>query len=243
MSAASAFRGTLALLAVTTTLSPARADEGIPLARVARDLGYHYAFLPFENVVSLTRPGSVIVVRPGDAFFSNNDRREPVYGKIPFYRDNDVVVSADFEREIRPSDRHAAVAQQPAARVRPYIARRAETERRDDGTVESVRAFFLPSASAIEIVGKATPGSHVSLVLRANLAEDMPVITVDGGDAIADSNGVFRSQLDNAPVRFGPSRFFVEAVAPGDSTPTIAQVTNLGGDRSAHTKADEALKN
>ena len=89
-------RWALALAAFAATTSPARADDSVALARVARDLGFSYAYLAYENAVALRRPGATIVVRPGDAFFSANDRREPVYGMVPVYRKNDVYVSRAF---------------------------------------------------------------------------------------------------------------------------------------------------
>jgi hypothetical protein len=103
-------------------------------------------------------------------------------------------------------------------------------------------AYFLGSASAIEVVGTATPGAHVSLVLRANLSDQLPVVTLDGTDAVAGSDGTFRARLDNAPDRFSFSRYFIEASGPSDAMPAIVAVRDLGLDRAAHTDADSALK-
>jgi hypothetical protein len=239
MRALSVFCGSFAALA-TASAAPVAAGDEIPLATVARDLGYRYAYLPLENVVSLTRSGSVITVRPGDAFFTVDDRREPVYGFVPFYRNNDVVVSSAFEAEIRPNARRAAFLER-AARIAAEPAPTPYTPR-DNGIVTSVAAYFLRSASAIEIFGKATPGTHVSVVLRANLSENVPVVTVDGADAVAGSDGSFYTRLNGAPDHFTFSRFFIEAKAPGDETPAVVQVTNASPDKPGHTKADEGLK-
>jgi hypothetical protein len=238
MSAASVILGATAILCVAA-VAPAAADDTVPLATVARELGYRYAYLALDNAVSLTRPGATIVVRPGDAFFTINERREPVYGEVPFYRDNDVVVSRAFEREIGPAPRHVAVTDERDSR--PSMAPR-EPEHADVGKVRTMSAYFLGSASAIEVVGTATPGAHVSLVLRANLSDQLPVVTLDGTDAVAGSDGTFRARLDNAPDRFSFSRYFIEASGPSDAMPAIVAVRDLGLDRAAHTDADSALK-
>jgi hypothetical protein len=242
MSAASVFRGTCAAVALATAAAsaPALADDGIPLAKVARDLGYHYAYLPLENMVSLTRGGSVITVRPGDAFFTVNDRREPVYGFVPVYSHNDVVVSSEFESEIRPLARKAAYDERQV-RVAAQVAI-PPPEPPDNGSVASVAAYYLRSADSVEVFGTATPGTHVSIVLRANLSEYLPVVTIDGADAVAGPDGSFQTQLNSSPDHFVFSRFFVEAKAPGDERPAIVTVRDGGNDHSAHTDADTASK-
>jgi hypothetical protein len=240
MSGPSAFRGTLVLLAVGAAAAPALADGGIPLAKVARDLGFRYAYLALENGVSLTRAGAVIVVRPGDGFFTINNRREPVYGTIPFYRDNDVVVSHAFEAEIRGlGTPPARVAKRAPA---PAIARRAAPAPADDGQVRSVGGTFVAAASSVEIVGRATPGTLVTLVLRGDLSEGLPVITIGGTSVVADASGTFEARMSNAPDRFTYTRLFVEAAAPGNVSPITAYVENVGADKSARTRADDALK-
>jgi hypothetical protein len=229
-------------LLVAALSAPALAGGGVPLAQVARDLGFRYAYLDQENGVSLTREGAVIVVRPGQGFFTINNRREPVYGTIPFYRDNDVVVSRAFEQEIKPFGtpvRTAArfkrvpawtVARQPVAVAHV-----------DAGRVQSVEGSFVSAASSVQIVGRATPGTLVSLVLRADLSEDLPVITLDGTSVLADASGAFKARLRSAPDHFAYTRLFVEATAPGDAVPITAYLESHWIDTDAHTRADEAL--
>jgi hypothetical protein len=207
----------------------AAADSTIPLAKVARDLGYHYAYLPLENAVSLTRAGAVILVRPGDGFFTVNDRREPVYGTVPFYRRNDVVVSRAFEDEIRPFARYFRTAATPAPAAPEVV---------DAGAVDRVAANFLPNENVVVVAGTATPGTHVSVILRAVLSQELPVVTLDGADIVADENGRFRARLNTAPNRFTLSRYYVEAAAPGNRAPAIAQVNDLGLDPAQRTRAD-----
>ena len=142
---------------------PLEPGDAVPLSLVAADLGFTYDYLPVENAVSLTRPGTVIVVRPGDGFFSVNARREPVYGMVPAYRDNDVVVSRAFEAEIKqlgrptartaagPSWTHAAAKSTSSVAFAPGVAA---------GTVTTVSASYVVSEGAVQIAGTATPGAR-----------------------------------------------------------------------------------
>jgi len=247
MSAASRFRVPVVPIVIlaAATLAPARADDAVPLALVAADLGLAYAYLPVENAVSLTRPGTVIVVRPGDGFFSVNARREPVYGMVPAYRDNDVVVSRAFEAEIRQLGRktanraHAPSWTHATAKSTATVAFAASAR---TGTVTTVSALFVASQGAVQIAGRATPGSRVTLVLRAYLAEDMPVVTLNDGETTADSHGRFATVLASAPAWFQYTRFIVEASAPGDTYASAANVVSSGPNKAAHTGADDALK-
>jgi hypothetical protein len=94
----------------------------------------------------------------------------------------------------------------------------------------------------VQIAGRATPGSRVTLVLRAYLAEDMPVITLNDGETTADSHGRFAGALASAPAWFQYAHFFVEASAPGDTYASAANVVGRGPNAAAHTEADDALK-
>jgi len=242
MSGTSAFRATLVLLAAASA-APALADDRVPLAKVAHELGYRYAYLDQENGVSLTTAGAVIVIRPGDGYFTVNNRHLPVYGFIPFYRDNDVVVSRSLEREIANFLPARARAWRTAAK--PALAERVAERVAapvDDGRVQSVEGTFTPAASSVEILGRATPGTTVTLELRAALSEQLPVITLDGTAVVADRNGDFEAELDNSPDRFAYSRLFVVATAPGNAAPITVFVVTNRVDLNAHTKADDALK-
>jgi len=247
MSAATRFRVPVVPIVIlaAATLAPARADDAVPLALVASDLGFAYAYLPVENAVSLTRRGTVIVVRPGDGFFSVNARREPVYGMVPTYRDNDVVVSRAFEAEIRllgrkpavtaraPSWEHATSKGTGTVAFAPGVA---------EGTVTTVSGLYVASEGSVQIAGRATPGTRVTLVLRAYFAEDVAVITLNDGETTADSHGRFTTALASAPAWFQYARFIVEASAPGDTYATAANVVGSGPNKAAHTEADDVLK-
>lgn len=206
-------------LVLATTGSPALADDGLPLARIARDLGYAYTYLPYENAVALYRPGATIVVRPGDGFFSANERREPVYGMIPVYRNNDVYVSKRFVGEIRNVGRRATE-RTDAAPARDVTANGAVAPaivRPPLGHVESIGATYDAVADAIVVRGRATPGSLVALAVRATLAATVPAVTVDSGATYARADGSFATRLGFGIDQYPESTFVVDASGLADA--------------------------
>lgn len=220
-------------IATLTALGPsggASADDAVSLTRVARQLGFHYAYLPFENAVSLARPGIVVVVRPGDAFFNANERREPVFGMVPQYRQNDVYVSPAFLSEIRglgtpfPPQNSAAVAKGGPV---------------DQGRVSSLHLSQIPNAPTITVTGSATPGSRVDVVLKTALSASLPIVVLDHATAFADPSGAFATVVSVAPDHFYASRFMVEASGAGDVAPTIAKLDTQEQNPAAQTKADD----
>lgn len=220
----------IAALSVLASSGGASADDAVSLARVARQLGFHYSYLPFENAVSLARPGIVVIVRPGEPFFSANERREPVFGMVPEYRQNDVYVSRAFISEIRglgqpfPSVSNARV-----------VVQRGPV---DQGRVSELHVLQVPNAPTITVSGSATPGSRIELVLRAALSASVPVVVLDRVTAFADSSGSFATVVSIAPDHWYASRFIVEASGAGDAAPTVATLDFKEQNPAAHTKAD-----
>lgn len=208
----------------------ARTDAAVPLAQVARQLGFHYGFLPFENAVSLARPGATVVIRPGDPFFSVNERREPVFGMVPEYRQNDVYVSRAFISEIRGLG-HAFG--RPSSRIVM------EQERVDQGHVAELHLAQVPNSPRITVSGSATPGARVEIVLRAALSASLPIVVLDRTAAFADASGSFATVVSTAPDQFYASRFIVEASGAGDVAPTVAKIDRQEENPAARTKADD----
>lgn len=222
---------TLGVIALAAGLvAPAAADDAIALATVARQLGFTYNYLPYENAVSLARPGATIVVRPGDGFFTANERREPVYGMVPEYRDNDVFVSRAFVEEIRSlgrrADRADAAILRPVAAIVP------------PGSVASAVASYDAREDRAVVRGIATPGSYVGLRLRAALSESLPVLTLDRTTVVAAADGTFVAHLSFGSDRFAPSHYTVEAYGAKDDRPIFARVLERKG-VDAKTSADD----
>lgn len=220
-------------------VGPAAADDAIALATVARQLGFTYNYLPYENAVSLARTGATIVVRPGDSFFTANERREPVYGMVPEYRDNDVFVSPAFVEEIRslgrPADRadaEALRASSDAAILRPVAAIV------PPGSVTSAVASYDAREDRAVVRGIATPGSYVGLRLRAALSESLPVLTLDRTTVVAAADGTFVARLSFGSDRFAPSHYTVEAYGAKDDRPIFARVSERKA-VDARTSADD----
>lgn len=223
-------------IALAALPAPAVADDSVALARVARELGFTYAYLPYENAVSLSRPGATIVVRPGDAFFTANERREPVYGAVPVYRGNDVYVSRAFMDEIRGLGRRvdpdevtaaaAAAASRPAPPVPPA------------GSVATAVASYDPRDDRAVVRGTATPGSIVGVTLRAALSESLPVIALDHTYVVAAADGTYAARLSFGADRFELSRYIVEAYGAQNQRPIVAKVPERRTP-DARTSADD----
>jgi len=221
----------LAALAMFAAPAAVRADDAVPLAGVARQLGFHYSFLPFENAVSLARPGATVVVRPGDPFFSANERREPVFGMVPQYRQNDVYVSRAFIAEIRGLGHRFAPPPSNAVVIRQ--------ESVDQGRVAELHLSQVPNSPRITVSGTATPGARIEIVLRAALSASLPIVVLDRVTAFTDASGAFATVLSIAPDHFYASRFIVDASGAGDVAPTIAKLDVKEQNPAAQTKAED----
>lgn len=217
---------TLGVIALTAGLvAPVAADDAIALATVARQLGFTYSYLPYENAVSLARPGATIVVRPGDGFFTANERREPVYGMVPEYRNNDVFVSPAFVDEIRGLGRRADRVEAEATRAAADAAILRPVEAiAPPGSVTSAVATYDAREDRAIVHGMATPGSYVGIRLRAALSESLPVVTLDRTTVVAAADGTFVAHLSYGTNRFAPTHYTIEAYGVRDAAPIVARV-------------------
>ncbi len=219
----------LALAVATLAGAPASADDAVSLASVARELGFSYAYLPYENAVSLHRPGATVVVRPGDPFFSANERREPVYGMVPVYRRNDVYVSRAFIDEIRGLGRQFAGRTDRTERAEisagslPVVAQAAPAQA-TSGSVTALVATYDAKNDAILVSGHATAGSRVTLAVKATLADALPVVTVERAATYAAADGSFAGTLSFGADQFSESHYVVEARGSDDAVPVVAKV-------------------
>lgn len=228
--------GTAAL--VLGMVSPALADAPLPLARVARDLGFTYTYLPYENAVSLARPGATVVVRPGDAFFFANERREPVYGIVPVYRNNDVYVSRAFVDEIRNlGSRAAATAAANDETGAGRAPARGVAPPEVPGSVTNATATYDERDDRALVRGSATPGSIVGVVLKGELASNLPVVVLDRTYVLAAGDGTFAARLSFGADHFAPSQFVVEAYGARNAQPVVARL--VGRTSGVRTAADD----
>jgi len=223
----------LLVSAVTLGAGPARADTGVSLLHVARTLGFSYRYLQYENAVELIRPGGIVVVRPGDPFFTINGRTEPVNGMAPEYRDNDVYVSRAFLREIRGAGspyrytgagREFGVAHAPVA-----------------GNVTELALGQTPATNVIDVSGVATPGAVVTIVLKSALSEDLPLTVIDSVETTADAGGRFATSISTEPVHFAPAQYVVEASSPSDVKPVVRVLVPQQRNPAHRTEADRGI--
>jgi len=219
----------------------AAAADGVALATVARELGFTYTYLPYENAVSLARPGATITVRPGDAFFFANERREPVYGDVPSYHDNDVYVSRAFVDEIRNLGTRESASGEGLGRVASAaVAPRPVAPLDPPGSVATAVATYDPGTDRALVTGTATPGSIVGIVLKAELSDALPVVVLDRTYVIAGADGTFAARLSFGAAHFTPGRY-VAHVYGARNVRAIRSVLPANFSRSAspHTAADD----
>jgi len=214
------------------------ADDALPLAQVARELGFTYTYLPYENAVSLSRTGATIVVRPGDAFFSANERREPVYGVVPFYQRNDVYVSRAFVEEIRNLGTLLGPRDAAGQIVVLGTAPQATAAQPPRGSVTTMAATYDATNDTILVRGRATAGAPIALAVRATLSENLPVISVDRAIAYAGADGAFVARLTFGSGNFAPARFIVAASGAENVSPVIAEVPPRVPSPAMRTEAD-----
>lgn len=228
-----------ALAAATASAMPASADDAVSLAAIARELGFSYTYLPYENAVSLSRPGATVVVRPGDPFFSANERREPVYGIVPVYRRNDVYVSRAFVDEIRGLGRRYANVAARAAEAPTGASLRPAQAQLPGGSVSTLTAAYDAADDAIVVRGVATAGSRVMLAVKATLSENLPIVTVERAVAYAAADGSFVSTLSFGTDHFAKSHYVVEASGSANAAAVVAKVPARVPTAGMRTSADD----
>src|SRR6201996_1516630 len=105
----------LALLATTAAPVMAQPNKGTPLAQLAAQDGYTYAWLADEAGVQLSKPGVVIELRAGQTLYRVGDR---VYAADvpPYYNGSDLVVSASVAEQLaRIAQAHPVIPPPPPA--------------------------------------------------------------------------------------------------------------------------------
>ncbi len=219
----------LALVPLLASGTNARAATAEPLAVVAHRLGFVYAYLGPDDEVSLTGHGITVLVRPGDPFFSVNDRREPVRGETPRYRDSDIVVSRQFIRQLTEIERAAAFANDTAL-AKSYVSGsgRIDLDPHVSAAPRKVTTVDLSPVQGTEDVlvsGSATPGSLVAIVLKAIASPGLPTIFLNRSFAVTGTDGKYAMRISTAPEYFNGSTFLAEAASVDDASPVVARYT------------------
>ncbi len=211
----------------------ARADQmhAEPLATVAHRLGFVYAYLGPDDVVSLTGHGLALVVRPGVAYFTVNDRVVPVEGDAPIYRAGDLSISPAFSRQLTAIERAAAKKERPS-RADAMAENPAHINvAAPGGPPQMVSAVSLSSVTGsddVSVSGNATPGSLVAIVLKATADPLLPMIFLNRSFAVTGPGGRFAIKIATAPEYFTGSVLIAEASGIDDAKPMTASYAPPG---------------
>lgn len=220
------FVAALAMAPLVTGAALAQPAPAQPLAVVAHRLGFTYAYLGPDDEVSLTGHGITVLVRPGDPFFSVNDRREPVRGGAPQYRGSDVYVSPAFYAQLSSIERSASLANDMSLSKSSISgAGRIDLDTTPEAPRHVAKLDLSPMKGTEDVVvsGTATPGALVTIVLKAIAAPQLPTIFLNRSFTIAKGDGTFSTRISTAPEYFNGSTFLAEASSVDDAAPVVAQ--------------------
>jgi Copper amine oxidase N-terminal domain len=171
----------VAVLALGLPALPAGAQSREPLATVAAHSGYTYQWSPDNAAVVLSRPGIVVVLRPGSQVYEVNDHDE-IANAAPSYSRGDLFVTTSLARHLQALSR----------RFSPAAVHGAETISSVDADAHgsiTMEARQLQGAEAISVAGSAPAGVPVTITLLAVLSSDLPTAVVSRNDVVADANG------------------------------------------------------
>jgi hypothetical protein len=209
---------------MTTALLPlaASADPApTALAVVAKTLGYHYAYLGPDEAVVLSRPGVVVLFRPGSPLYELNDRAVPIDGAVPSYKEGEIYVSRDTVAALRRLAATSAPLARPVAAL-PTAAEPPAPAAPGRVTIDALSATPIDGDQALHVEGQATPFSTLTLTLLAKVSKSIPDVFVRRVHVTADRHGVFASRLPIAPVYFTGSLYTVVASADADTTRSVS---------------------
>jgi hypothetical protein len=204
-------------LTVAVAAPAAAADASIPLARIAAESGYSYAFLAGEGAVSLSRPGVVVVLRAGQKLYRVGDRIVAA-DRPPTYDGTDLVVSPAVATYLRQLAQAYPIAPPPAGTPTPAAAA--------TGTL-TVEVRQIAGRDALAVRGGGPAGVPVTVTLTAEISRDLPVVVLSRVTTRIAPDGTYAADIG------------ISAGPPRDTT-IIATVTSLPGVKSANARV--ALK-
>ena len=155
------------------------------LASVAAQNGYTLRWLGPERSVSLSRPGMVIVLRPGTLLYDVNAHVEVADSPPVATRSGDVLISSWLAGRLRALSRRSSVAASSPAMPTGEAA---------GGAVQGsiiLRARQLDDEQTLAIVGQAPPNVPITITLLATLAPELPTVILSRHDVQSDVYGRF----------------------------------------------------
>jgi len=200
-------RLTIALVFFATTAAPVMAQPiGTPLARLAVQDGYTYAWLADEGGVQLSKPGVVIEFRAGQTLYRVGDR---VFAADvpPYYNGSDLVVSASVAEQLARIAQAYPVVPPPPPPPIPATT---------GSGVLTVEARIAHGMEAVAIRGRGPANVPITVTLTGEISRDLPVVVLSRTTARTAADGTYSVTVG------------IVAAPPRGST-IVATVTSLTG--------------
>jgi hypothetical protein len=209
----------LALSLVLAAGSTARADyQIISLAWVAAQNGYSFRWLGPERSVSLSRPGTEIVIRPGAVLYDVNAHVEIADVAPVATRSGDVLISAWMAGRIKALARRSSQAVSlPAGPVVETAGGAAPLR----GAIV-LRAQQMDDTQALAIAGQAPPGAPITITILATIASELPTVVLSRNEVQSDITGHFDAVVSVASDYMPGSLLTVVATSLPEITPASA---------------------
>jgi hypothetical protein len=180
--------------------------NGTPLARIAVQDGYSYAWLANESGVELSRPGVVIEFRAGQSLYRVGDRVLSA-DVPPYYNGSDLVVSPSVAQQLaRIAQAYPVVAPPPPAPAPATAGSGALT----------VVARIANGMDAVAIRGRGPADVPITVTLTGEISHDLPVVVLSRTAARTAADGTYSVIVGIAA---GPPR----------GSTIVATVTSLTG--------------
>ncbi|MDQ6931991.1 MAG: stalk domain-containing protein [Candidatus Eremiobacteraeota bacterium] len=204
------------ILVLTATPSKA-AERYVPLTRVAAQSGYVYSWLSAEGAASISRPGMVIVIRPGQNLYQVNDRIETT-NSAPRFASHDIYVSRSLAQRI------GELARQQTAVLPSQGAQSIKISSVPLQGAVTLDARPLAGSESLVLNGSAPPFLPVTITLLATISRDLPTVIVSRHYIQADAKGRFEATVPIASDYMRGSILKILASSVGAASSATAQV-------------------
>jgi len=204
----------MVILSAAVTAPVVAADTSIPLARIAAENSYVYAWIASEGAVSLSRPGVVVVFRAGQKLYSVGDRVMTA-DVAPQYDGTDLVVSPAVAAALRRIARANPVpAPVPAAPNPPTTAT----------GVLTVSVQQIAGRDALAVRGRGPAGVPVTVTLTGEISRDLPVVVLSRTATHTGADGAYAVEVAIAAGTGRATRIIATATSLRGVTPGSASV-------------------
>lgn len=220
-------RTTIALTALALTVSalPAGAVTQISLTNVAASDGYSYEWSATSGAAVLSRPGTIVVLRPGEKVYQVNGRLA-VADSSPRFRHGRMYVSLALSNHLAALARRSPSPANVSLRTgTPNLERIAQATAPAQGSL-SLETRQLQGAQALSVSGTAPANAPVTITLFAIVSPDVPTIVVSRHDVTAGADGRFDAVIPIASAYERGTLLQVTATSsPGVSPASSARFT------------------